>query len=145
MSETVSLIHQNPGRTVAPSGSVFPDDAHAIIYRPCRSAMTSGKRRTREWKLRFERRKAPFIEPLMGWTGGEDPIASVELSFPSLESAICYARRQGLRFSVTTSRPDNRRRARLSCGTPTRMQWIEQMAFPTGLDGGRTVKQHYIT
>ena len=31
--------------------SVFPDDALAVIYKPARSAMTSGKARTRDWKL----------------------------------------------------------------------------------------------
>ncbi len=40
----------------------FPKDAHAVIYRPSRSAMTSGKARTREWKLRFDRRTPPLIE-----------------------------------------------------------------------------------
>src|SRR5689334_8905136 len=61
----------------------FPKNAHAVTYRPTRSAMTSGKARTREWKLRFERRAPPFIEPLMGWTGGDDTLACVELTFPS--------------------------------------------------------------
>jgi hypothetical protein len=40
--------------------SVFPDDALAVIYKPARSAMTSGKARTRDWKLRFEPRSRPF-------------------------------------------------------------------------------------
>jgi len=78
----------------------FPDDAHAVIYRPARAATTSGKRRTRDWRLRFERRSAPFIEPLMGWTGGDDPLTQVELSFSSAEAAIAYARRQGLPYTV---------------------------------------------
>jgi hypothetical protein len=80
--------------------SVFPDDAVAVIYRPARSAMTSGKANTRHWKLRFERRTPPFIEPLMGWTGGDDPLTQVELTFPTRESAVAYAERQGLTFIV---------------------------------------------
>jgi hypothetical protein len=79
---------------------LFPDDAHAVIYKPGRSAMTSGKGRTRDWKLRFERRTPPIIEPLMGWTEGDDTLSQIELSFPSAEAAIAYARRQGLRYSV---------------------------------------------
>jgi hypothetical protein len=62
--------------------------------------MTSGKARARDWKLRFERRSAPYIEPLMGWTGGDDTLAQVELSFPSAEAAIAYARRQDLKFAL---------------------------------------------
>src|ERR1700704_2621814 len=91
-------------RIGAPRGSLppstFPPDAVAVIYRPARSAMTSGQASTRRWKLRFERRSAPFIEPLMGWTGGDDTLAQVELTFPSLEAAIAYARREGFKFVV---------------------------------------------
>ena len=34
----------------------------------------------------------------MGWTEDDDPLAKVELSFPSAEAAIAYARRQGLQY-----------------------------------------------
>jgi hypothetical protein len=80
--------------------SVFPEDAVACIFRPGRSVLTSGRARTRNWLLTFERRTAPSIEPLMGWTSGDDPLTQVELSFPTLQSAICYAERQGLPFEV---------------------------------------------
>jgi ETC complex I subunit conserved region len=90
-----------PPRNIAPLAQrAFPPDTMAIIYRPARSAMTSGKANTRRWKLRFEQRAAPFIEPLMGWTGGTDTLSQVELDFPSAEAAIAYARRQGLNFVV---------------------------------------------
>jgi ETC complex I subunit conserved region len=46
---------------VPPTPSVFPADVVAIIYKPARSAMTSGKARTRQWKLRFEPRSPQFI------------------------------------------------------------------------------------
>jgi hypothetical protein len=62
--------------------------------------MTSGKARTKGWRLRLERRSAPFIEPLMGWTGGDDTLPQVELEFPTLEAAIRYAERQGLAYRV---------------------------------------------
>jgi hypothetical protein len=87
----------NAPRT-APTRSVFPDDALAVIYKPARSAMTSGKARTRDWKLRFEPRSRPLIEPLMGWTGCDDTLSQIELTFPSAAAAVAYARRQGLRY-----------------------------------------------
>jgi hypothetical protein len=62
--------------------------------------MSSGRAHTGPWKLRFERRSAPYIEPLMGWTGDDDTLSQVELSFPSPESAVAYARRQGLQYAV---------------------------------------------
>ena len=78
--------------------SLFPSDAVARISCPARSAMTSGKARTRKWVLRFDRRTAPFIEPLMGWTGGDDTLSQVELTFPTRESCgcLCGATRPGL-------------------------------------------------
>jgi ETC complex I subunit conserved region len=36
----------------------------------------------------------------MGWTGGDDTLTQVELSFPTLESALRYAERQGLSCTV---------------------------------------------
>src|ERR1700752_1104670 len=80
-----------PPRNIVPLAQrAFPPDTTAIIYRPARSAMTSGKANTRRWQLRFEQRAAPFIEPLMGWTGGTDTLSQVELDFPSAEAAIIY-------------------------------------------------------
>ncbi|ESZ32095.1 ETC complex I subunit region [Mesorhizobium sp. L2C067A000] len=84
--------------------SVFPDGATARIYQPCRSAMTSAKPR-KAWRLVFERRTAPFIEPLMGYTGGRDTLTQVELNFPTLEAAIRYAERQGLNYVVQAAPP----------------------------------------
>ena len=81
--------------------SVFPEDAVARIDRPGRSVTTSATTRS-AWRLTFERRTAPFTEPLMGYTGGRDTLTQVELSFPTLESAIRYAERQGLNYVVRT-------------------------------------------
>jgi hypothetical protein len=80
--------------------SIFPADAHALIYKPAYSVMMSAPKRAPQWKLRFERRSSLRIEPLMGWTEDGDPLAQVELSFPSAEAAVAYARRQGLRYTV---------------------------------------------
>jgi ETC complex I subunit-like protein len=51
-------------------------------------------------QLIFERRSAPYVEPLMGWTGDDDPLATVELSFPTLRAAVNYAHQQGLLQAV---------------------------------------------
>ena len=92
-------IGHNRGPVWLPKSSV-PEDAIAAIRRPTRSAMTSGNRRTREWKLTFERRTAPFVEPLVGWTGGDDPMVQVELSFPAFGPAVAFAEREGLTYRV---------------------------------------------
>src|SRR5215211_3632468 len=102
---TASAANDNQGRwkdrRLTPSS--FPRDTVARIFRPARSAMTSGKARTKGWQLVFERRSAPYIEPLMGWTADDDPLAAVELSFPTLRAAVRYAERQGLPYVVQTT------------------------------------------
>ena len=92
--------NDNRHKPLSMGRSVFPNDAVARIYKPSRAVTTSGMARTRGWRLVFERRTAPFIETLMGYTGGDDTLSQVELSFPTLESAIRYAERQGLTYVV---------------------------------------------
>lgn len=99
---------------ISATRSGFPLDVKAIIYRPAKSAMTSGRAGTRNWVLEFEPRSPLFIEPLMGWTSSTDPLRQVRLTFPSKEAAIAYAERQGIGFSVRTPhepRPSIRRYA----------------------------------
>lgn len=83
-----------------PSG--FPKGATAIIFRPEPSPMSSGRAHCDGWRLVFERRSAPYLEPLMGWTSDDDPLAQIELKFPTLRSAIRYAERQGLNYVIQT-------------------------------------------
>lgn len=87
-----------PRNTVPFAQRASSPDTMATIYRPARSAMTSAN--TRRWKLRFEPRTAPFVDPLMGWIGGTDTLSQIELDFPSAEAAVAYAKRQGLNFIV---------------------------------------------
>lgn len=107
----------------------FPADAVALIERAPRSSMQSG-RRPRGWRLSFARRARQFHDPLTGWIGGSDPLAHVELSFPSLEAAIRYAEREGLTYEVREPPPSGRQpgavRATLLAEPLTRCGW------PTG-------------
>jgi hypothetical protein len=98
---TVGPANDN-GTSRAARSSTFADVV-ARIYKPSRSAMTSGKGRTGGWRLVFERRTPHVIEPLMGYTGGDDTLTQVELSFPTLDSARRYAERQGLTYTVRGS------------------------------------------
>ncbi|WP_420889868.1 NADH dehydrogenase ubiquinone Fe-S protein 4 [Ensifer aridi] len=51
------------------------------------------------------------MDPLLGYTGGKDTLQQVELRFPTLDSAIQYAERQGLRHVVQAAgRKDKRAR-----------------------------------
>lgn len=81
---------------------------HARIYRPSKSAMTSGRRNTRAWVLEYEPESRIEVDPLMGWSGGADTGRQVRLRFASREDAEAYARRHGLAFRVLPERPRGR-------------------------------------
>ena len=98
--------NDNRHQAICMGRSVLPDDAVARIYRPARSVMTSARVSPKGWRLVFERRTVPFIEPLMGYSGSHDTLTQVELTFPTLESAIRYAERQGIAYVV--QRPPDR-------------------------------------
>jgi hypothetical protein len=48
----------------------------------------------------FERSERQYIEPLMGWTADDDPMAHVVLRFHSLAQAIRYAKQNRLDYCV---------------------------------------------
>jgi hypothetical protein len=75
-AEAASAANDNRRKDRRLTPSKFPRDTVARIFRPARSAMTSGKARTKGWQLVFERRSAPYVEPLMGWTADDDPLAT---------------------------------------------------------------------
>ena len=99
-SASALLNAGDTGPVLSWAGAIWPKDVTARIQKAERSATTSGMARAKGWRLTFERRSPPVLDPLMGWTGGEDPLAQVELSFPTLEAAICYAQGQGLTYEV---------------------------------------------
>ncbi|MGI9169108.1 MAG: ETC complex I subunit [Caulobacteraceae bacterium] len=72
----------------------------ARIFRPARSAMQSGRARTRMWILEFAPASARAPDPLMGWTTSSDMKGQVRLSFDSREEAVVYAMRHGIAFEV---------------------------------------------
>jgi len=72
----------------------------ARISRPARSAMQSGRARSRLWELVFEPASARVPDPLMGWTVSADMNGQVRLAFETREEAVAYARRHGIAFEV---------------------------------------------
>jgi hypothetical protein len=72
----------------------------ARIYRPARSAMTSGMANTRTWILEYLPAEPRRVDPLMGWTGSGDMNRQVRLRFETRDAAIDYARRHGLAYTV---------------------------------------------
>ena len=71
----------------------------ARIYKPARSAMQSGKGKSKEWFLEFMRETRPSADPLMGWTSG-DTSTQVELRFDTCAEAEDYAKRNSIAYVV---------------------------------------------
>ena len=77
----------------------------ARIYRPAKTAMQSGKAKSRDWRLEFEPASARTIDPLMGWTGSSDTQAQVRLTFPDKDAAKAYAAKHGIAARVHATPP----------------------------------------
>jgi len=84
----------------------------AKIYRPARTAMQSGRGKTKRWLLEYEPAEPRTIEPLMGWTSSSDMKSQIRLEFDSREEAVAYAERYGIAYEVFE--PHERERKRIS-------------------------------
>ena len=72
----------------------------ARIYRPSKSAMQSGKARTKSWVLEYEPERPRQLDPLMGWTGSSDMLQQVTLEFDTSEEAMAYAEAHAIPYQV---------------------------------------------
>ena len=74
--------------------------ADVRIFRPTKTAVQSGRFKTRHWMVEFEPRSRKEADPLIGWVGSDDTEQQLRLTFPTREAAIAYCERQGLGYSV---------------------------------------------
>ena len=79
----------------------------ARIYQPAKTAMQSGKGRTKTWVLEYEPAAAREVDPLMGWTSSSDMAQQIRLRFATKEEAVAYAERNGIAY--TLSEPQKRK------------------------------------
>ncbi|WP_341863967.1 ETC complex I subunit [Gymnodinialimonas sp. 57CJ19] len=68
----------------------------ARIFKPAKTAMSSGTAKTKDWVLEFAPASARVIDPLMGWTSSSDMDSQVRLRFESAEAAKAYAADHGI-------------------------------------------------
>ena len=72
----------------------------ARIYRPVKTAMQSGRAKTRHWVLEFAPQSQREVNPLMGWTSSWDTRSQLRLSFENKEQAVAFAQCQGLGYEI---------------------------------------------
>ena len=77
----------------------------AKIYKPAKTAMQSGRGKTKSWVLEHPRASKVVPEPLMGWQSSADTARQVKLCFASSDAAIAYCRAHNLAFEVV--KPNN--------------------------------------
>ncbi len=77
----------------------------ARIYKPARTAMSSGTAKTKHWVLEHVAETAREVDPLMGWTSSADTQAQVKLIFDTKEEALEYARDNGIDPIVQEPKP----------------------------------------
>ncbi len=71
----------------------------AKIFIPAKTAMQSGRGKTKKWILKFET-KDNKTNPLMGWESGDDTMKEVILEFTTKDKAIEYAKKNKINFEV---------------------------------------------
>jgi hypothetical protein len=81
----------------------------ARIYKPARTAMQSGKAKTKDWVLDFDPERPRDVEPLMGWTSSADMRQQIRLQFDSKEEAIAYCQRNAIPYRVIEPKQAARR------------------------------------
>ncbi|HAT34799.1 MAG TPA: ETC complex I subunit, partial [Rhodospirillaceae bacterium] len=54
---------------------------HVRIFRPAKTAMQSGRAKTKDWLLVFEPQDRATPDPIMGWNGSADTRRQVRLEF----------------------------------------------------------------
>lgn len=71
----------------------------ARIYRPAKSAMQSGRAKTKVWLFEYEPVEK-HTDPLMGWIGNDDTRSQIRLKFPTQQAAEDYAKLHGIPYEV---------------------------------------------
>jgi len=74
----------------------------AIIYKPSKSAMQSGRQNSNKWLLEFDTINKS-INPLMGWESSRDTMSELKLKFSTKDQAIDYARNNNIQYKVIES------------------------------------------
>ncbi len=72
----------------------------ARIYQPTKTAMQSGRGKTKCWKLEYVPLGKGKPDALMGWNTMPDTRAQVHLEFPTQEEAVAYATAKNIPFEV---------------------------------------------
>lgn len=72
------------------------------IFQPRKTAMQSGRARTRHWLVEFEPGAKIKNDSLMGWSGAGDTRNQVRLRFETKEAAVSFCEKNNLSYNLIT-------------------------------------------
>lgn len=72
----------------------------AIIYKPSKTSMQSGRQNTKKWILTYTMPLPQKADSLTGWVGSGSTLNQLKLKFSSKEKAVHYASQNGLSFEI---------------------------------------------
>jgi hypothetical protein len=71
------------------------------IYQPAKSAMQSGKKNNKEWRIEAVTEKnEKSLNPLMGWVSGNNTETQLQFKFPNKKEAIAFAKSQNFEYEI---------------------------------------------
>ena len=71
----------------------------AKIFIPSKTAMQSGRGKTKKWILKFDS-KDTVTNPLMGWESIDDTMGEVTLEFSTKNKAVEYAKKNNIKYEL---------------------------------------------
>lgn len=70
------------------------------IYKPAKTAMSSGRCKTCKWLIEMEAGNTQYVEPVMQWTASTTTQNQIKLVFESKEQAIQFATKNNWDYKV---------------------------------------------
>ena len=70
------------------------------IFKPAKTAMSSGRGNTQKWILQYEAANSQYIEPVMQWTASNTTQSQVSLKFETKEEAIAFAEKNNWKYDI---------------------------------------------
>ena len=76
------------------------DNISVVIYRPTQSASQSGFKKYEHWKIKFPTDISKYNYNFIGWTGSKDTKQQLNLTFPSKQEAISFAKKRNWKYQI---------------------------------------------
>ena len=70
------------------------------IYKPSKTAMQSGRTKTKKWIAEYISEKINPKDSLMGWNTSNDTLTQIKIFFNSKNDAILWAKRKKMQYEV---------------------------------------------